>query len=89
MKNNKSFKHESLQDAKSITDILSAITEGLSKGEITLEDDDAQVTLTPNGLLHLKVSASQDEERNRLNLRITWKGEEKLPKKKKLKVTGK
>ena len=89
MKTDKSFKHESLQDQKSIADMLSAITEGIAKGKILLEDEDGQMILEPGGLMHLKVSASQEEERNRLNLRITWKGEEKLPKKKKLKVSSK
>jgi len=89
MKQNARFTHESLQDNNSIRDLLKAISTGISKGKIILEDEDGVLTMEPEGLLTLKVSASQEDERNRINIRITWQGERELPKKKALKVSSK
>ena len=89
MKQNSRFTHESLQDKNSIRDLLKAISNGIAKGKVTLEDEDGVLTMEPEGLLNLKVTASQEDERNRINIRITWQGERQLPSKKPLKVSSK
>ena len=89
MKQNSRFTHESLQDQDSIRELLKAISNGISKGKIVLEDEDGVLTMEPEGLLNLKVTASQDEERNRLNIRITWHGERHVSRDKNLKVKTK
>ncbi|MES9817554.1 MAG: amphi-Trp domain-containing protein [Candidatus Thiodiazotropha sp.] len=68
----KNFRHESLQDNESIQALLKAISQGIAKGKLTLSDEDGEMVMQPNGLLQLKVAATQDEERHRINLRITW-----------------
>jgi amphi-Trp domain-containing protein len=77
----KSFRHESLQDRDSIQALLKAISQGIAKGKLTLSDEDGEMVLQPNGLLQLKVAATQDEEHHRINLRITWQVEAERPKK--------
>ena len=72
----KNFRHESLQDRESIQAILKAITQGVAKGRLELSDEEGEMVLNPEGLLQLKVTASQDTGRHRLNLRITWQTEE-------------
>lgn len=89
MKRNTQFTHESLQDGDSIRDLLKAIANGIAKGKVVLDDGDGELTLEPAGLLNLKVTASQNEERNRLNIRVTWQGERDVPVKKPLKVKTK
>ena len=42
--------------------------------------------MQPNGLLNLKVTASQEDMRNRITLRITWQEEEKVTSKRPLTV---
>ena len=79
----KSFRHQSLQDEKSIQDILKSITSGIAKGKITFSDEDEKIVMRPEGLLDLKVTASQEDNRNRFNIRISWQVEEKTVKKKK------
>ena len=81
-----SFRHESLQDAKTIQEILKAITKGLAKGKLSFSDEDGEIVMEPEGLLNLKVTANQDESRHRLNIRITWQAEEKVQQKKPLSV---
>ena len=86
----KNFRHESLQDKASVQAILKSITQGIAKGSLTLSDDEDEMVLQPDGLLQLKVTASQDTEKHRLNLRITWQAEEEKRKKRKsLKVKTK
>ncbi|MCK5648138.1 MAG: amphi-Trp domain-containing protein [Gammaproteobacteria bacterium] len=76
MKNSKSnFRHESIQDNKSILAILKAITKGIEKNELTFSDEEDTIIMHPRGLLALKVSASQDGNDNRVNIRIKWQTE--------------
>ncbi|MDJ0741693.1 MAG: amphi-Trp domain-containing protein [Gammaproteobacteria bacterium] len=81
-----SFKHESLQDAKSIQEILKAVTKGIAKGKLTFSDDDGEILMEPDGLLSLKVTATQDDTQNRVNIRISWQSVEKRKPKKALSV---
>jgi amphi-Trp domain-containing protein len=83
-KNN--FRHESLQDAKTIQEILKAISKGIAKGRLSFSDEDGEIVMEPEGLLNLKVSANQDDLRHRLNIRITWQVDEKVKQKKPLSV---
>jgi len=79
----KSFRHQSLQDEKSIQDILKSITSGIAKGKITFSDEDEKIVMRPEGLLDLKVTAAQEDNRNRFNIRISWQVEDDGEKKKK------
>ena len=77
-----SFRHESLQDRRSIQDILAALSEGLAAGCIELGDEEGDMVLEPEGLLNLKLTATQEDAQNRINLRITWQSKSRQPKKK-------
>ena len=44
----KSFRHESLQDAKSIQAILKAVSQGIGKGRLNLSDEDDEMVLQPD-----------------------------------------
>lgn len=84
MRNGKrSFRHQSLQDEKSIQDILKAISSGIAKGKIIFSDEDEKIVMRPEGLLELKVTAAQEDNRNRFNVRISWQVEDDHEKKKK------
>jgi amphi-Trp domain-containing protein len=81
-----SFRHESLQDARTIQEILRSINKGIAKGKLSFSDEDGEIVMEPEGLLNLKITASQDELRHRLNIRITWQAEETAKKKKPLRL---
>jgi len=89
MKQHTRFRHESLQDAETIKDFLKSIANAFGKGKLVLEDEDGQLAMEPEGLLHLKVTGSQEDDRNRLNIRVTWQNETDIPVKKKIKVNKK
>ena len=79
----RNFRHQSLQDKKSIQDILKAITSGIAKGKVTFSDEDEKIIMRPEGLLDLKVTATQEENHNRFNIRISWQVDDSSEKKKK------
>ena len=86
----KSFRHDSLQDAESIQAILAAISEGIATGKVCFSDEDDKLVMHPEGLLHLKVTASQEDNHHRINVRVSWQVEDKRMKKKNpLKVSSK
>jgi amphi-Trp domain-containing protein len=78
-----SFRHESLQNGKTIRDILKSISNGLSSGRLSFSDDEDEIIMEPEGLLNLKLTATQEEGRHRVNIRITWQVEDEPAKKKK------
>jgi amphi-Trp domain-containing protein len=80
------FRHESLQDSKTIQEFLKSITQGIGKGKLTFSDEGGELLMEPEGLLNLKVTASEDEARHRINIRITWQAEERVERKKPLTV---
>ena len=85
-----SFRHDSLQDSKTIRGILKSVTQGLAEGRLTFSDEDDEMVMEPEGLLNLKLTATQEEGRNRINIRISWQVEDRTAKKKKaLTVTAK
>ncbi len=86
MRRKDSFKHESLHDANTIQKILKALTKGIAKGQLAFSDEDGEILMEPEGLLNLKVTASQEETQNRVSIRITWQSEEKPKRKKRLSV---
>lgn len=91
MENDKSsFRHESLQDCKSVKDLLQAVTDGLVKGKLSFSDESGQIDMSPQGLLHLKVRASKEEGRNSLRISVRWQEDTEIaPVKKTLKVNKK
>ncbi len=89
MKRNNRFSHESLQNEKTIKVLMEALSNGLAKGKVVLEDENDSMILEPKGLLKLKISANQDEDRSRITVRISWKGEENIPKGKSIKIHSK
>ncbi len=70
------FRHESLEDSKTIQAYLKAITKGLQQGTLSFADDEGEIAMTPNGLMKLKVVASKEGSRNRVDLRISWDDDE-------------
>lgn len=89
MKTDTRFKHESLQDKETIADLLESLKTSIAKGKIVLEEDGHQLTLEPQGLLHLKISANQEDGQNRLNLRVSWQDENKATNGKNIKISHK
>ncbi len=76
----RSVRHESLQDADTIQQLLKALTKGIARGKLTFSDEDGEIVMQPEGLLNLKLTASKEDGRNRVTVRITWQEEDKREK---------
>ncbi len=72
-KDEKSFRHESLQNPRSIIAYLDALREGFSSGKLTFSDPHGEIDLRPQGLVRLEVHADQKRERSKLVLTFEWK----------------
>jgi len=72
MKAKNIFNHESLQDRKTIHKYLKAINDGISKGALSFADDNNEITLTPDGVIRLKVEVSRQDHRHELQILINW-----------------
>ncbi len=60
-----------VRTTESVQALLNALVEGVTKGKIVLEDEDGTMVIKPNDLANLKISASQDDKKNRPDLRLT------------------
>ncbi|MDH3900076.1 MAG: amphi-Trp domain-containing protein [Gammaproteobacteria bacterium] len=79
----RSFRHQSLQDRKTIQDMLKSIATGIARGKVVFSDDDEKIVLKPEGLLDLRVTATQDGNRNQFSIKVGWQVEDVGEKKKK------
>ena len=50
---------------------------------VAFSDEDEKIVMRPEGLLDLKLTANQEEKRNRFNIRISWQVDDSREKKKK------
>ncbi|MGI3163537.1 amphi-Trp domain-containing protein [Pseudooceanicola sp. 200-1SW] len=69
---NARFSHESLQDAKTIKTLLTALSKGFAKGELILGDEDDELVLKTAQLMTLRLKAERDEGRCEVTLRVSW-----------------
>lgn len=78
MKSKTEFKHEALLEADDVQDVLKAIAKGLGKGKLEFgEEKEGEIELNPKGLLHLKLSVSDEDDRQQFDIKVRW---EKRPK---------
>ncbi len=69
------FRHDSVQDAKSIRGILEAVAAGFMDGKLTFKEEDGELVIRPTGKLELRVVANDDNERHSLSIRVSWQAE--------------
>lgn len=86
MQEKQTFKHESIEDAKSIQRYIEALSQALKSGKLSFSDGDQKIEMSPSDLMHLKLSASKEGGNNRFSLRVTWQ-DEKAPVQKSKRLT--
>jgi len=73
MKTEDLFSHESLQNRKTIIKYLKAINDGIAKGALSFADDTGEITLTPDGVIRLKVNVLKQDNARELQISFNWK----------------
>ncbi|MCR9161635.1 MAG: amphi-Trp domain-containing protein [Nannocystaceae bacterium] len=74
----KTFRHESIQDAKALADHLDEIAEALRAGTLHLRDEGGELALQPQGLVRFALSGQQQPDQASLTLTLAWRPEQEL-----------
>lgn len=69
---NTRFSHESLQDAKTIKTLLTALSKGFANGEMTLGDEADEMVLKTSDLMNVRIKGEREEGQCTVSLRVTW-----------------
>lgn len=72
MSTDKRFSHESLQDAKTIKALLTALPKGVAKGEISLGNEDDLLLMQTAGRMPLRLQGERLDGRCTVSLRVSW-----------------
>ncbi len=73
MSEDKTFKHESLQDRASILAYLDALRQSFADGQLVLASKDKEVLLEPKGLIRFDIEAKRKGDQRKLTLKMSWK----------------
>jgi len=73
MSEDKTFKHESLQDTASILAYLDALRESFAKGALVLTSKEKELVLQPKGLIRFDIEAKRKDSQRKLTLKFSWK----------------
>ncbi|WP_158972028.1 amphi-Trp domain-containing protein [Chachezhania sediminis] len=66
------FRHQSVQDRKTIKVLLEAVTKGVAKGELTFSDEDGSFTLQPEGLMTIRIRGEKNDGACRFDISVAW-----------------
>lgn len=78
MKSKTEFKHESLLTIDDLRALLEAISNGLHKGKLEFSDEnEGMIKIEPNGLLTVKVEASEEEQKQQFEVKVRWERQAK------------
>jgi len=72
MAESKKFSHESIQDSRSIKELLQSLMEGLENERIVLSSDSSEIELHPEDLLKFSVRAERKGNSSKIELKIKW-----------------
>ena len=67
------FEHESIEDINSIVKYFETIISGLKKGSLTFGNNKKTTTLSPSGLIKLKINADNNEKKAKLGIDLEWR----------------
>lgn len=73
MSEEKSFKHESMQDRASILAYLDTLREGFAAGTLVLSTKDKELILDPVGMIRFDIEAKRKGEHRKLTLKFAWR----------------
>jgi amphi-Trp domain-containing protein len=74
MSEKEKFEYTGRLDAEHMATYLTSLAEAIRRGSVRLSAGERSVTVTPEGIMRLEVSASNDPEKGRgsLELEVSW-----------------
>jgi len=71
----KNFQHESIEDRDSVIKYLEMLSDGFRKGAIEFSSGRDTITLVPSSLVHIEIKVKNQQQKSKLSLKISWKGQ--------------
>lgn len=71
----KNFQHESIEDRDSIIRYLETLCDGFRKGAIEFSSGRDMIVLQPSNLVQVEIKVKNQQQKSKLSLKISWKGQ--------------
>ncbi len=77
MKSKTKFSHDSLLDRQATQELLITLANAINKGELAFQESEGQLVLTPQQLLQVSLRASDEGDKQEVEVKIKWRTKEK------------
>lgn len=77
MKSKTKFSHDSLLDRQATQELLVTLANAINKGELAFQESEGDLVLTPQQLLQVSLRASDEGDKQEVEIKIKWRTKEK------------
>ncbi|RBW51802.1 amphi-Trp domain-containing protein [Marinobacter sp. F3R11] len=77
MKSKTKFSHDSLLDRQSTKELLESLARAIKKGQLEFQENEGDLVLSPGNLLQVSVRASDEGDKQQVEIRVKWRTKEK------------
>lgn len=78
MKSKTKFSHDSLLDRQSTQELLVTLANAVKKGELTFQESEGELVLSPQQLLQVSLRASDEGDKQEVEIKLKWRTKEKV-----------
>lgn len=77
MKSKTKFSHDSLLDRNATKELLEALGKAVKKGQLEFQESEGELVLFPANLLEVSVRASDEGDKQEVEVKLKWRTREK------------
>lgn len=77
MKSKTKFSHDSLLDRDATRELLEALGKAVKKGHLEFQESEGEIVLSPTKLLEVSVRASDEGDKQEVEVKLKWRTQEK------------
>ncbi|MFO7993922.1 MAG: amphi-Trp domain-containing protein [Marinobacter sp.] len=77
MKSKTKFSHDSLLDRNATKELLEALGKAVKKGQLEFQESEGEILLSPNNLLEVSVRASDEGDKQEVEVKLKWRTQQK------------
>ncbi|MDR5873802.1 amphi-Trp domain-containing protein [Vreelandella gomseomensis] len=77
MKSKTKFSHDSLLDRQSTQELLVTLANAVKKGELTFQESEGELVLSPQQLLQVSLRASDEGDKQEVEIKLKWRTKER------------
>ncbi|PCM44422.1 amphi-Trp domain-containing protein [Marinobacter sp. ANT_B65] len=77
MKSKTKFSHDSLLNRQSTKELLESLARAVKKGQLEFQENEGDLVLSPGNLLQVSVRASDEGDKQQVEIRLKWRTKEK------------